>query len=68
MIHDVDTQVTWRKSSYSGPNDNCVIVATFPAGGRGVADSKDLSRRAVVVSRGVWSAFVSAVGAGALDG
>lgn len=59
-------EVVWRKSSYSGPHDNCVTVSTLAAGARAVKDSKDPARGVIVFARGEWSAFVSALRLGSL--
>jgi hypothetical protein len=64
MIHEHG--VVWRKSSYSGPHDNCVTIATFSGGARAVRDSKDLTQGMIVVGSGGWSEFVAAVRGGAL--
>ncbi len=32
--------LTWRKSSHSGQEDNCVEVAALPSGGYAMRDSK----------------------------
>lgn len=58
--------VTWRKSSHSGGQGNCVEVAGTPTA-VGVRDSKDPSGPVLVFTRPAWQAFVDAVKAGDLD-
>ncbi|GAB1336260.1 hypothetical protein ACE1SV_28500 [Streptomyces sp. E-15] len=46
------------KSSYSGPENNCVEVADTAPGGRVVRDSKQDDGPLLTVSRDSWHAFV----------
>lgn len=69
MGQDVSTDnrlvtATWRKSSRSGGNNNCVEVA-FLHDAVGVRDSKDPEGPAFVLHREAWSAFVAGVRDGA---
>jgi hypothetical protein len=52
---------TWRKSSYSTYNGNCVEVAIFANGEVGVRDSKDRrpGRRVLTFSPTDWSEFLT---------
>lgn len=50
-------QQTWRKSSYSGSDTNCVEVAPLP-GSTAVRDSKDRDGGSLVVPRAAWTAFI----------
>ncbi|WP_421671850.1 DUF397 domain-containing protein [Saccharopolyspora spinosa] len=60
--------MTWRKSSRSSGNDNCVEIGEAPAA-RGVRDSKLGEASPILTfSRRTWSTFVTAVKAGELDG
>ena len=52
-------QRTWRKSSYSGSDTNCVEVAPMP-GATAVRDSKDRGGGSLAVSRAAWMAFIRA--------
>lgn len=58
------SQVTWRKSTRSNAQTNCVEVAELPDGGYAVRDSKDPAGPALIFTRDEWSAFVG----GAKDG
>ncbi|GAB2802897.1 DUF397 domain-containing protein [Streptomyces daliensis] len=65
------TDITWRKSSYSGGGSgggNCVEVGASAAISAPVRirDSKAVNGPALAVSPVGWNAFVSAVQAGAL--
>lgn len=54
---------TWRKSTRSGPSDNCVEVSAA-AGLVALADSKAGPRSPIViVDRAAFAAFVSGIGA-----
>ena len=53
--------VTWRTSSYSSPQGNCVEVADLGDSGRAVRDSKDPAGPALTVTPAGWAAFTASV-------
>ncbi|MFJ6657650.1 DUF397 domain-containing protein [Streptomyces sp. NPDC091377] len=48
----------FRKSSYSGQENNCVEVAETRSGGRALRDSKQPHGPRVTISAPVWAAFI----------
>lgn len=52
---------TWRKSSFSTNNGDCVEVADLSCGDVAVRDSKDSEGAVLVFSTAEWRAFVLAV-------
>ncbi|UQI49476.1 DUF397 domain-containing protein [Streptomyces sp. HU2014] len=54
----------WRKSSYSGLENDCVEVADGYPGIVPVRDSKAPSGPTIVLGSGTWSEFVDGVKAG----
>ncbi|WFE19205.1 DUF397 domain-containing protein [Solwaraspora sp. WMMD937] len=60
------TGATWRKSSRSNSQGDCVEVADGLAGVIGVRDSKDPTGPVLTVSPANWSAFVAAIKTGTL--
>lgn len=63
-IHDHDlSAATWHKSSYSGPENNCVETAVLP-NGIAVRDSKHPEGGALRFSAAAWSDFLRGVGNG----
>ena len=58
---------TWRKSSYSGGQGNCVEVCAGQAGIVSVRDSKQVAGPELRVSDLAWSRFVQAVKLGEFD-
>ncbi|GAB3485673.1 DUF397 domain-containing protein [Amycolatopsis cihanbeyliensis] len=61
---DLLSDVTWRKSKYSGAVGNCVEVATLKSGEIAVRNSRFPSGPALVYTREEIAAFL----AGAKDG
>ena len=61
--------LAWRKSSFSGQQDNsnCVEVASLADGGRAVRDSKNPRGDVLRFTAGEWAAFVKGVHAGEFD-
>lgn len=51
---------SWRKSSHSGEETNCVEVGSTP-GLVGVRDTKDREGAVLAFSRDQWSAFMTSV-------
>lgn len=59
-----DIAAPWVKSSYSGPQGNCVEVAFLGSGEVAMRNSRDPDGAALVFTRAEWEAFLS----GARDG
>ncbi|WP_372492910.1 DUF397 domain-containing protein [Nocardia sputi] len=55
----------WRKSTYSGPDGNCVEVAFLVDGSVAVRDTKDSGSGPVLAfAPGEWDAFLTGVSTG----
>ena len=54
----------WAKSSYSGPQGNCVEVARLADGGVAMRNSRHPDGPALLFTSAEWNAFLS----GAVDG
>jgi Domain of unknown function (DUF397) len=59
--------VTWKKSSWSAHNGNCVEVAALPATSFGVRDSKDTNSPILIFDQRVWCQFLANVRTGRLN-
>ncbi|MFF8773788.1 DUF397 domain-containing protein [Kitasatospora sp. NPDC015120] len=61
---DLLTTATWRASSYSAQEGQCIEVSDSLPGAVPVRDSKDPEGPALVFPANAWRAFVNAVQAG----
>ncbi|MET8156143.1 DUF397 domain-containing protein [Sphaerisporangium sp. NPDC005289] len=53
--------LAWRKSTYSGAENNCVEVAGLPHGAKAIRDSKDPARGSLRVTASQWTALLDMV-------
>jgi len=67
MRGDSEPAITFRKSSYSNTEGQCVEVADLPDGGRAVRDSKHPAGEVLRFTAAAWGAFTTAVRCGELD-
>ncbi|MGO4617956.1 DUF397 domain-containing protein [Nocardia sp. 2YAB30] len=59
------TGAVWRKSTYSGPDGNCVEVAFLIDGNVAVRDTKDSGSGPILAfAPGEWDAFLAGVSTG----
>jgi hypothetical protein len=66
-IHELDlSSATWRKSSASGAEHDCVEVAELPPPAMAVRDSKDPFRKALRFTAPAWRTFCDGVLSGKL--
>ncbi|MBO1416997.1 DUF397 domain-containing protein [Streptomyces sp. FH025] len=54
----------WRKSSFSGPDNECIEVADGFSGVLPVRDSKDPRGPSLLFTADAWTAFITGVRAG----
>ena len=54
-------KLIWRKSSYSGAQNNCVEIAALPDGSRLVRDTKDRDGAVLSFTAEEWRAFIDGV-------
>lgn len=66
MKDDTVPAITWRKSTRSNTDGQCVEVADVPRG-QAVRDSKDRDGTALTFPTAAWAAFSSGVKDGQFD-
>lgn len=59
--------VTWRKSSYSSYNGNCIEAADLASARVGVRDSQDTSGAILDFTPAGWDAFIGSVRNGQIN-
>ncbi|MGA5816606.1 DUF397 domain-containing protein [Kitasatospora sp. NPDC094028] len=63
-MRDRSHEATWRKSTYSNGDGDCVEVAAHSQGIVPVRDSKDPRGPVLDFTREAWQAFMAAIRAG----
>jgi hypothetical protein len=62
-LHAYDlTTATWRKSSASAAEGDCVEVTDLPSGGKAIRDSKNSGIQPLRFTAAAWTAFRQIVG------
>jgi predicted secreted Zn-dependent protease len=61
LAHPDLSHATWRKSTYSGQNGNCVEVASNLPDMIAIRDSKQPSASALLVASEAWQTFIEGV-------
>lgn len=64
---DNDASVTWRKSSFSGYNANCIEVANMRVDTIGIRDSKNPRGAVLNFTASEWGAFIGGIRHGEFD-
>ena len=52
-------ELTWRKSSYSGPRDVCCVEIAFAGADTAVRDSKNPAGGSLLVGEAGWRRFLA---------
>ncbi|WP_335975690.1 MULTISPECIES: DUF397 domain-containing protein [Streptomycetaceae] len=66
-IPDASVLTGWRKSSYSGSENQDCVEVTRMGGHFATRDSKNPNGPALVFTQDAWASFVGAVASGAFD-
>ena len=67
MITNSYDELTWRKSTFSGNQGNCVEVADLPDGGIAVRHSQHPAGPVIEYTAAEWDAFLKGAKAGEFD-
>jgi hypothetical protein len=58
-VIETQAELTWRKSSYSGPRDVCCVEIAFAGADTAVRDSKNPAGGMLLVSESGWRRFLA---------
>lgn len=56
---ETQAELTWRKSSYSGPRDVCCVEIAFAGADTAVRDSKNPAGGSLLVGGSSWRRFLA---------
>ena len=56
---ETQAELTWRKSSYSGPRDVCCVEIAFAGADTAVRDSKNPAGGSLLVGESSWRRFLA---------
>jgi hypothetical protein len=58
-VIETQAELTWRKSSYSGPRDVCCVEIAFAGADTAVRDSKNPAGGSLLVGESSWRRFLA---------
>jgi hypothetical protein len=61
-VIETQADLTWRKSSYSGPRDVCCVEIAFAGADTAVRDSKNPDGGMLLVGAAGWRRFLATAG------